>query len=117
VFNNGSGRPDGDYSSVDEIVPPVDAAGNYSGYGPTAPTWTYTAATPTDFYAVNISGAQRLPNGNTLICDGPDGYFFEVTSAGDLVWDYDHGNQAIFRVTRYPSDYPGLPSEQMTNDE
>ena len=110
VFNNGGGRPDGDYSSVDEIVPPVDSSGYYEGYGPTAPLWSYTAATPTDFYAAAISGAQRLPDGNTLICDGPNGYFFEVTSAGDLVWDYDHGDQATFRVTRYPSNYQGLPS-------
>jgi hypothetical protein len=110
IFNNGAGRPGGDYSSVDEITPPVDVTGNYTGYGPTTPTWTYSAITPTDFYAANISGAQRLPNGNTLICDGPDGYFFEVTSAGDLVWEYDYGNQAIFRVTRYSLDYPGLPS-------
>jgi hypothetical protein len=110
VFNNGAGRPDGDYSSVDEIIPPVDNAGYYPGYGPTGPVWTFTADTPTDFYATNISGAQRLSNGNTLICDGPDAYFFQVTTAGDVVWEYDHGNQPIFRATRYPSDFPGLPS-------
>ena len=109
IFNNGNGRPGGNYSSVDEIVPPVDNTGNYTGYGPTAPVWSYTATTPTDFYATNISGAQRLPNGNTLICDGPDGYFFEVTTAGNVVWSFGYGNQAIFRVTRYGSDYAGLP--------
>jgi hypothetical protein len=109
VFNNGTGRPDGDYSSVDEIVPPVDGSGHYTSYGPSAPTWTYSADNPTDFYAANVSGAQRLSNGNTLICDGPAGYFFKVTSAGDLVWEYDHGSQAIFRVTHYAADYPGLP--------
>jgi hypothetical protein len=109
VFNNGGGRPDGDYSSVDEITPPVDNAGNYNGYGPSSPVWSYTAATLTDFYAANISGAQRLSNGNTLVCDGPEAYFFEVTAAGDVVWEYDHGNQPIFRATRYQSDYPGLP--------
>ncbi|MCP4044018.1 MAG: hypothetical protein GY731_19015, partial [Gammaproteobacteria bacterium] len=109
VFNNGAGRPDGNYSSVDEISPPVDNDGNYTGYGPTAPVWSYTADTPTDFYATNISGAQRLPSGNTLICNGPAGYLFEVTTTGDIVWEYDYGNQAIFRATQYPSDYPGLP--------
>lgn len=112
VFNNGAGRPDGDYSSVDEITPPVDSAGNYTGYGPAAPVWTYIAAIPTDFYANRISSAQRLSDGSTLICDGPDGYFFQVTSEGDLIWNYDYGNQPIFRVTRYPSDHPGLPTNQ-----
>jgi hypothetical protein len=109
VFNNGTGRSDGNYSTIDEIVPPVDGDGNYSGYGPTAPEWTYTAVTPTDFYATNISGTQRLSNGNTLICDGPSGYFFEVTEAGEIVWEYDHGDTAVFRVIRYEADYAGLP--------
>ncbi len=81
VFNNGRDRPDGLYSSVDEIVPPVDENGNYSltpgfPYGPEVQTWVYTAESPTDFYSPNLSGAQRLPNGNTLICNGANGYFF-----------------------------------------
>jgi hypothetical protein len=108
VFNNGTGRPGGNYSSVDEIVPPVDGSGHYTSSGPSAPTWTYRAGNPTDFYATNISGAQRLPDGNTLICDGPDGYFFEVTPEGESVWEYDHGS-SVFRVTRYAADYAGLP--------
>ncbi len=86
----------------------MDASGHYTSYGPSAPTWTYTADNPTDLYAANISGAQRLSNGNTLICDGPNGYFFEVTPEGDVVWEYDYTGSA-FRVTRYTSDYAGLP--------
>ena len=76
IFNNGdiSTALPRTYSSVDEIVPPVDGA-NYRlnpglAYAPAEPVWTYTAPTPGDFYAPYISGAQRLPNGNTLICDG-----------------------------------------------
>jgi hypothetical protein len=108
VFNNGQDGFDGTYSSVDEIVPPVDSTGTYTGNGPSGPIWRYTAATPTDFYARNISGAQRLVNGNTLICDGPAARLFEVDAAGEVVWAYDHGNGAIFRATRYTSDYAGL---------
>jgi hypothetical protein len=110
IFNNGAGRSGGDHSSVDEIVPPVDGSGTYSGYGPTSPTWSYSADNPTNFYARNISGAQRLPDGNTLICDGPDGYLFEVTAGGSLAWEYDGTAQAVFRALRYPADYPGLPA-------
>jgi hypothetical protein len=109
IFNNGQGRPDGDYSSVDEIVPPVDSAGNYTGTGPAAPTWRYVADPPSDFYARHISGAQRLPDGNTLICDGPSAHLFEVDAGGEVVWEYDHGDGAVFRATRYASDYEGLP--------
>lgn len=109
VFNNGTGRSDGDYSTVNEIVPPVDANGAYSGYGPAAPSWTFRGDPATSFYAPNISGAQRLPDGNTLICDGPNAYLFEVTATGETVWEYEHGSQHIFRGTRYASDYAGLP--------
>ncbi len=93
VFNNGRDRPDGRYSSVDEIVPPVDAAGRYlresaGAFGPPRPVWTYTARPKTDFYSINVSGAQRLANGNTLICSGATGTIFEVTSAGEPVWEF-----------------------------
>ncbi len=32
-----------------------------------------------------ISGAHRLPNGNAMICSGPQGRFFEVTPKGEIV--------------------------------
>ena len=47
--------------------------------------WSYTAA---NFFSTNISGAQRLPNGNTLITEGAPGRVFEVTVDGDIVWEY-----------------------------
>lgn len=46
---------------------------------------------PSDSRAKNRSGscsAQRLVNGNTLITEGADGRLFEVTTAGDIVWEY-----------------------------
>jgi hypothetical protein len=91
VFNNGRGRPDGNYSSVDEIVPPVDKEGRYvreagTAYGPKKPVWSYVSKA--DFYAMHISGAQRLPNGNTLVCSGERGILFEVTPQKEVVWKY-----------------------------
>jgi Spy/CpxP family protein refolding chaperone len=93
VFNNGSGRPDGSYSSVDELVLPVDSDGQYlhkpgTAYGPDKPIWSYTAPKKTDFYSFFISGAQRLPNGSTLICSGANGTIFEVTPEKEVVWKY-----------------------------
>ena len=139
IFNNGIGR---NYSTVDEITPPVDAAGNYSlttgsAYGPSSPTWTYQAPTPADFYSAEISGAQRLPNGNTLICEGVKGNLFEVTAAGEIVWRYvcpvantgplaqgdsipedpvhaDQYMNAVFQVDRYAPDYAGLLGRDLT---
>ena len=111
VFNNGQGRPAGNYSSIEEITPPVSGssytlvAGN--AYGPATPTWTYTSTPATDFYAERISGSQRLPNGNTLICEGTTGRFFEVTEGKATVWEHDHAGE-VFRVDRYGTDYAGL---------
>lgn len=47
--------------------------------------WSYRAA---NFFSTNISSAQRLPNGNTLITEGAPGRIFEVTSQGDIIWEY-----------------------------
>jgi hypothetical protein len=93
VFNNGSGRPGGDSSSVDEIVLPVDSQGQYARnrrgpYGPVEAVWSYSAPKKSDFYSFFISGAQRLPNGNTLICSGASGTIFEVTPDKQVVWKY-----------------------------
>ena len=93
VFNNGSGRPGGDSSSVDELVLPVDSQGLYTRnrrgpYGPTQAVWSYSAPKKSDFYSFFISGSQRLPNGNTLICSGANGTVFEVTPKKEVVWKY-----------------------------
>ena len=94
AFNNGGSRPDGNnYSSVDEFEIPMDASGSYlmdpnGGFGPDKLVWSYTAPKKSDFFSVVISGAQRLPNGNTLICSGNDGKLFEVTDTKEVVWEY-----------------------------
>jgi arylsulfotransferase ASST len=93
VFNNGLKRPAGAYSSVDELVLPVDARGQYArtkdkAFGPEQRTWTYSTRKKTDFFAPFISGAQRLENGNTLICSGTNGIVFEVTKDEEVVWKF-----------------------------
>lgn len=118
VFNNGLGRPVDAYSSVDEIVPPVDSNGNYYlqqgfAFGPEEQIWMYTAQNPTDFYAYMISGAQRIANGNTVICDGKQGRFFEVTYEKETIWEYVNPYPTpslndVFTIERYASNYPGL---------
>ena len=79
--------------------------------------------------------AQRLPNGNTLVCAGVIGNLFEVTPAGETVWQYvnpmvrggilaqgelpgkdvrGHLFNAVFKVHRYAPDYPGLRGRDLT---
>jgi Arylsulfotransferase (ASST) len=93
VFNNGNGRPDGDYSSADEIILPVNAEGQYERkggavFGPVVAAWSYTAPNNTDFFARFMGGSQRLPNGDTLVSTGVGGVVFEVTPDKKIVWRY-----------------------------
>jgi hypothetical protein len=109
LFNNGGVRL---FSTVDEIVPPVDETGKYyitegSPYGPTNPTWTYSPQP--SFYASFLSGAERLSSGNTLITNGETGEVLEVTPEGVTVWYYNIGWQ-IFKVVYIPPQEPEEPN-------
>ena len=121
-------------------MPPVDADGRYlvapgKAYGPEKPVWRYEAKNRPDFFSSEISGAHRLPNGNTLICAGVMGHLFEVTLQGETVWQYvnpmvrggilaqgelpgkdmrGHLWNAVFKVHRYAADYPGLAGRDLT---
>jgi hypothetical protein len=98
LFNNGVERPGTDrFSSVDEYVLPVDQNGAYARQPDGTSSlpklvWQYIAPNRTDFYSNFISGAQRLPNGNTLVCSGANGRLFEVTADGQIVWQYTVSN-------------------------
>ena len=54
--------------------------------------WQYTGANSDrpvwSFHSSFISSARRLPNGNTLIDEGMNGRFFQITPKGDIVWEY-----------------------------
>ncbi|MBU3741300.1 MAG: arylsulfotransferase [Candidatus Kapabacteria bacterium] len=135
VFNNGTGRPGtARYSTVEELTPPLDESGQYvlekgAAFGPVAPAWMFTPpAGNTAFFAANISGATRLPNGNTLVCYGPQGMLAEVTNDGDIVWRYVSPvgmngtvrqgqipqNSMIFKVYRYGADHPAVAGRSLT---
>jgi hypothetical protein len=93
IFNNSHEGKDGNYSTVDEIVLPVNSQGLYDRepgkpFGPKQAVWSYMAPKPTDFFSSFISGCQRLPNGNTLICSGASGTVFEVTPQKEIVWKF-----------------------------
>jgi hypothetical protein len=132
VFNNGVGRPDGEYSSVDELALP---SGDEKGSPELV--WSYSAKGR--FYADLLSGADRLPNGNTLVCSGTEGRIFEVTPEKAIVWEYRNpfggdvppsigragrrpppgsrspGVQpiALFRATRIAPDHPALAGRKL----
>ena len=138
VYNNGSRRG---YSSVDEIDVLQDEEGFFPEYkpgqiwGPKDQTWIYTTTPKEDMYSTEISGASRLPNGNTLVCAGTVGHFLEVEKDGNIVWEYrnpvardgqlregdgipldvrGHQYNAVFKIRRYAPDYPAFQGKEMT---
>jgi hypothetical protein len=125
VFSNrgGGSGPNAGRTTVYEIAPPVGGDGRYTmtagaAFGPVEPVWSYAAP---DFDANYISGATRLSDGKTMISSGPQGRIFEVTSSGEIGWEYwsrytgslggPQGNAnpyALFRGVRIPANHPAL---------
>ncbi|MBX2837727.1 MAG: arylsulfotransferase family protein [Gammaproteobacteria bacterium] len=104
LFANGVYAPDLHHSQVWEINPLSNEI-----------VWRYRAQdNPQSFFSPHIGGCQRLPSGNTLICEGAKGCLFEVTPNGDIVWEYvcPHFNQTqqfgrvnwLFRARHYSQD-------------
>ena len=145
VFNNGSNRTGKlFYSSVDEFeLPPVDARGLYARlpdntYGPEKLTWTYEAPNKMDLHSAILSGVQRLPNGNTLICSGKGGELIEVTEQKEIVWQFNNpvkqidgeyppderednryvtkppNTPLVFRAYRYGPEYPAFEGKTLS---
>ncbi len=93
--------------------------------------WIYTTKSNTAFFSHIGSSAQRLPNGNILICATTEGHIFEVTHQGELVWDYinpsikEYGflefvpdsypmTNSVFRAYRYGPEHPAFADKDMT---
>ncbi len=155
VFNNGQYLSEHTAQSyVMEIDPYLDASGIDTGHYVNPPDAGYTTTTPdaatdktprlisrqvvwshasksslTLFSHIGCS-AQRLPNGNTLICADTEGYILEVTPDGETVWDYivpvtksgavlTIGDNlpmvnSIFRAYRYETSHPALAGRTLT---
>ncbi|MFT5200500.1 MAG: hypothetical protein ACI87O_003181, partial [Planctomycetota bacterium] len=118
IFNNGQGRPGGNYSSADEVIPPLNPSGVYdlvpaAAFGPALAVSSSTHPTPASFYSPTTSGCERQPNGNTMMVEGDSGLFIEVNSAGALVWTWQSpfpttGAKRTFKARRHAGGVTGL---------
>ena len=81
--------------------------------------WEYIDNPAYNFFSSYISGARRLPNGNTLITEGQSGRMFQVTTEGEVVWEFINPQfhvdvegqpvNRVFRATHYlKEDIPWL---------
>ena len=90
-------------------------------FQPENPIWLYTATIPTNFYSSLISGCQRLPNGNTLICKGKNGIFFEVNHEKEIVWEYTNPYlryilNRVFKIRYIPIELQSGPDIEGDGD-
>ena len=77
--------------------------------------WKFPIPTKWLFNSPYIAGSQRLPNGNTFICEGGTGRLFEVTKSGEIVWEFvNPDRKAIFRAYRYGADFPGIQGRDLS---
>lgn len=65
--------------------------------------WSFTSQS---LFSPKVSGAVRLPNGNTLITEGDHGGW-EVTNNGNVVWKFK-GDGFYWRIYHYPRNAPEL---------
>ena len=137
IFNNGDGR-EPEYSEVLIINPPMTSPGVYdylpnTSFGPENPDYSYSeqATGTSSFYSRIVSSAQRLPNGNTLVCDGDQGGVFELDTNDNIVWKYQNpvnnsngnistqggaipNNALLFRAIKYAPNFPAFIGRDLT---
>jgi len=96
IFMNGSKEQQ---SIVYEMeIPQPDRFINAGELTPPSIHWEFSDP---DLFFGKISGAIRLPNGNTLICEGDFGYW-EVSPEKEVVWKYAGKNMTFWRGYVYP---------------
>ncbi len=118
VFDNGFHRQtphevsDENYSRVMEVNPTTGTI-----------AWEYKDKNVQNFYSGICSNAERLPNGNTLICESSKGRLFEVTPDQEVVWEFlnpfyfEWGrfglNNVVFKAHRYGVDFEGFRGKNL----
>jgi len=79
AFDNGNFRT-GKHVAFSRVLE-IDPASNEV-------VWQYADELVNAFYTAYMGSAQRLPNGNTHVTESATGRLFEVTPAGEVVWEY-----------------------------
>jgi len=107
-----------DYESFDGAFPPFELES------------TITHPDTFSVYSTGLSSAQLLPNGNTLICSGRQGYIFELNADNEVVWEYitpinggaaatqgdslELNDNLTFRAFKYPADFEAFEGRDLS---
>lgn len=132
VFNNGMRRDaegnadyrqicmgliSGAYSDIYELKLPrdengtlaLDKASPKTAANTTEIVWSFNQNAEVDIYSPFMSGARRMPNGNTVMMQACDKRIVEIDASGRVVLDFHVGGPGrMFRVGKYPRDYAGV---------
>ncbi|MEC7262249.1 MAG: aryl-sulfate sulfotransferase [Bacteroidota bacterium] len=100
IFNNNESA--GQSSAMEFLLPEINGTTPIG----TDPTTIFEFTDSTLFFP-RIGSVSRLPNGNTLICEGDFGYW-EVTSGGEVVWKYDGLGKSYWRGVFYSKTSPEI---------
>ncbi len=129
IFNNENEEGSAS-SSILSVVPSKDVDGNFNvsegRFGPDLPAWEYVGVED-EFFSPIMSSAQLQENGNYQSCLGRFGKFVELTTEGEIVWEYQNPvfNEIIpqfqnppatltFSITKYPLNYPGFTNKDIS---
>lgn len=136
VFNNLAG---GNYSTVNRFAPIWDEEtqqyqlNDDQTFAPSSFDYAYQASNPTDLFSNQVSGVQKLANGNHLICSGVQATAFEINPQNEIVWQYVNPVRSgggietqgaerprgsiLFRFNRYTADFAGFQNKDLTPGE
>lgn len=128
IFNN-EATPNS--SNVIVMKPPLDENGRYvmnpgEIVEPKSGFLEIDGGTENNFFADRISGAQMLPNGTVLICEGTSGRLLEINFDNELLWSYinpqgsvifEQGQEALgntlFRAYRYSRYFEAFEDKEL----
>lgn len=71
--------------------------------------WSFTDE---NLFFSKISGAVRLTNGNTLICEGDYG-FWEVTNTNEIAWKFNGQGSTFWRAYGYDINSPEIENQNL----
>ncbi len=68
--------------------------------------WNFGTWPAGRFYSSIMGNCQRLPNGDTFVCESTTGRLFELSPKGDLVWEYVNNLSPYETVPSKSKSYP-----------
>lgn len=93
VFNNGTSRPVGEYSTIETILPEKNSSTSYTinskGRYSYSNLYTYNDSNNKgNFFSRRVSSVDLLKNGHMRVCIGTEGRFIEIDENENIVWQY-----------------------------